>query len=72
MRGLVFAVLTLILGGVLGIGLEKLASFLPLEMASALTRLYTIGIHPLAVRVTICGVLGLVAGYLIISKFVKK
>ena len=31
MRGLVFAVLTLILGGVLGIGLEKLASFCRLK-----------------------------------------
>lgn len=72
MRGLIFTVLTLVVGGVLGLGLEKLASFLPLEMAGALTRLYTVGIHPLAVRVTICGVLGLAAGYVIISKFVKK
>ena len=72
MKGLIFVALTLVLGGVLGIGLERLASFLPLEMASALTRLYTIGIHPLAIRVTVCGVLGLVFGYLIVSKFVKK
>lgn len=72
MKGLIFVALTLVLGGVLGIGLEKLASFLPLEMASALTLLYTIGIHPLAIRVTVCGVLGLVFGYLIVSKFVKK
>lgn len=72
MRGLVFAILTLVLGGVIGIGLEKLASFLPVQMASALTRVYGVGIHPLAIHVTICGAIGLVIGYLIIEKFVRK
>ena len=38
MRGIIFAVLTLVLGGVLGFGFEKLASFLPMEMANALRR----------------------------------
>ena len=72
MRGLVFAILTLVLGGVIGIGLEKLASFLPVQMASALTRVYGVGIHPLSIHVTICGAIGLVIGYLIIEKFVRK
>lgn len=72
MRGLVFAILTLILGGVIGIGLEKLASFLPAQMASALTRVYGVGIHPLSIHVTICGAVGLIIGYLIIEKFVRK
>lgn len=72
MRGIVFAVLTLVLGGVIGLGLEKLASFLPLEMAGALTRSYAAGIHPLGVHITICGAAGLVLGYLIVAKFVRK
>ena len=72
MRGLIFCLLTLVLGGVLGLGLEKLASFLPTQMAGALTRVYGVGIHPLALHVTVCGVIGLVLGYLIISKFVRK
>ena len=72
MRGIIFAVLTLILGGVIGLGLEKLASFLPAQMAGALTHVYGVGIHPLALHATICGVLGLVLGYLIIEKFVRK
>lgn len=72
MRGIVFAALTLVLGGVIGLGLEKLASFLPLEMAGALTRSYSVGIHPLGVHVTICGAVGLVLGYLIVAKFVRK
>ena len=72
MRGLIFCVLTLVLGGVIGLGLEKLASLLPAEMAGALTRVYGVGIHPLALHITICGLIGLVLGYLIISKFVRK
>ena len=72
MRGLVFALLTLVLGGVIGIGLEKLAAFLPAEMVGALTRVYDVGIHPLAIHITICGAVGLVLGYLIIEKFVRK
>ncbi len=72
MRRLIFCVLTFILGGVLGLGLEKLASLLPADMAGVLTRVYGVGIHPLAVHITVCGAIGLVLGYLIISKFVRK
>lgn len=72
MRGIIFAVLTLVVGALIGLGLEKLASFLPQQMDAALTRVYGIGVHPLSLHVTVCGVIGLVLGYIIISKFVKK
>lgn len=72
MRGLIFAILTLVLGGVFGLGLEKLASFLPNQMAYALTRVYYMGIHPMGLSFTLCGAVGLVFGYLLILKFVKK
>lgn len=72
MRGIIFTALTLVLGGVIGLGFEKLASFLPGEMAGALTRVYHVGIHPVGLSITVCGALGLILGYLIIVKFVKK
>ncbi|MDD6152942.1 MAG: hypothetical protein PUC11_03225 [Elusimicrobia bacterium] len=72
MRGIIFAVLTLVVGALIGLGLEKLASFLPQQMDAALTRVYGLGVHPLSLHVTICGIIGLVLGYIIISKFVKK
>lgn len=72
MRGLVFAALTCILGGVIGLGLEKAASFLPNQLAHALCRVYGVGIHPISLNITICGAVGLVIGYVIIEKFVKK
>lgn len=72
MRGIIFAVLTLVVGALIGLGLEKLASFLPQQLDAALTRVYGLGVHPLSLHVTICGAIGLVLGYIIISKFVKK
>ncbi len=72
MRGIIFAVLTLVVGALIGIGLEKLASFLPQQLDAALTRVYGLGVHPLSLHVTSCGIIGLVLGYIIISKFVKK
>ena len=68
MRGIVFALLTLVLGALIGLGLENL----PQQLDHALTRVYTVGIHPLALCVSICGIIGLVLGYLIIAKFVRK
>ena len=72
MRGIVFALLTFIVGGLIGLGLEKLAAMLGGQMGSALTHIYTVGIHPISLNITICGVIGLVLGYLIIEKFVRK
>ena len=72
MRGIIFAVLTLIVGGLIALGLEWLAAFLPGQMAAALLKVYSVGIHPLSVHINICGILGVIFGYIIISKFVKK
>ena len=72
MRGFIFALLTFVVGGLIGLGLEKLAGMLGGEIGSALTRVYGIGIHPISLHITICGAIGLVLGYLIIAKFVKK
>ena len=72
MRGIVFALLTFIVGGLIGLGLEKLANMLGGQVGAALTRIYSVGIHPISMSVTICGIIGLILGYLIIAKFVKK
>ena len=72
MRGIIFAVLTLIVGGLIALGLEWLAAFLPGQISAALLKVYSVGIHPLSVHINICGILGVIFGYIIISKFVKK
>ena len=72
MKGIIFALLTFIVGGLIGLGLEKLAAMLGGQVGAALTRIYSVGIHPVSISVTVCGIVGLVLGYLIIAKFVKK
>ena len=72
MRGIVFAALTLIVGGLIGLGLEKLALLIGGQVGAALTHVYGIGIHPLSFHLNCCGFLGLVASYFILEKFVCK
>jgi len=72
MRGIVFGVLTFIVGGLIGLGFEKLADMLGGQVGGALTRVYSVGIHPISMSVTVCGVIGLIVGYIIIAKFVRK
>ena len=72
MRGIIFALLTFVVGGLIGLGLEKLAAMLGGQVGAALTRIYSVGIHPVSIQVTVCGIIGLILGYLIIAKFVKK
>ena len=72
MRGIVFALLTFILGGVIALGLEYCCNFLPDKISWVFTRTYTVGIHPISATLSICGLLGLIIGYIIIAKFVKK
>lgn len=72
MRGIVFVLLTLLVGGLLALGFEWLAGFLPSQMANAMTHVYAVGIHPLGIHINICGIIGVILGYLIIAKFVKK
>ena len=72
MRGIVFALLTFIVGGLIGLGLEKLAAMIGGQVGAALTRVYGVGIHPISVSISICGIIGLIVGYLILEKFVRK
>ena len=50
MRGLIFALLTFILGGVIALGLEYGCNFLPDKIGWALTHTYTVGSTQLALR----------------------
>jgi len=72
MKGIIFALLTFIVGGLIGLGLEKVANMMGDQIGASLTRVYTVGIHPVSLSATICGITGLILGYLIIDRFVKK
>ena len=72
MRGIVFAVIALIVACLIAYGLEWVAGLLPGSLHTTLVRTYGIGIHPLSLHVNICGIIGLILGYLLVVKFVRK
>ena len=72
MRGIVFAVITLIVACLIAYGLEWVAALLAGSLQATLVRVYAVGIHPLSLHINICGILGLILGYLIVVKFVRK
>ncbi|MGB2579099.1 hypothetical protein AAIR98_001018 [Elusimicrobium simillimum] len=74
MRGVIFFVLVVVLGGVLGIVIEKVAeAILTGQGLLFFVRVYGgIGVHPLSLNITVSGLIGLIAAYFIVTKFVKK
>ena len=72
MRGIICVALTLIVAGLLGLGGEWLAAFLPAQISRVFIQPYGIGIHPLSIDLNLCGLAGLILAYIIMSKFVKK
>ena len=72
MRGIVFAVITLLVACLIAYGLEWVAGLLPGQINATLVRVYVAGIHPLSLHINICGIIGLILGYLIVAKFVRK
>lgn len=72
MRGIVFAVITLLVSCLIAYGLEWAAGILPGQLQATLLRVYAVGIHPLSLHINVCGIIGLILGYLVVVKFVRK
>lgn len=72
MKGILFYFLTFLFGGALGLALEKGAAYLPADVARVLTRVHGLGFDTLSISFSICGLVGLLIGYLIACSFVKK
>ena len=72
MRRILFFILVLLAGFFFGWLLEQGVSFLPGSLANVFMRSYGVGIHPLSILFTLCGLLGLIAGFLLVDKFIRK
>lgn len=73
MRTVIFFVLVVVLGLVFGVLLEKLChAVITGQLLLMLTKNHYIGINPLGVSFSVCGVIGIICSYLVIAKFVKK
>lgn len=72
-RSTIFVVIFFILAGLIGYGFERLfVTFLPSTAVGSLVRVWDIGVHALSFNFNICGILGLIISYLIVSYLMKK
>ena len=72
MKRILFLVLLLLMTGLLGWIFDQGAATLPNSVANPLTHVYSAGIHPFAIHINLCGVLGLVLGFAILDKLMRK
>ncbi len=72
-RSIIFVVIFFILAGLIGYGFEKLfVALLPSATVGSLVKVYDVGVHALSLNFNICGILGLICSYLIVSYLMKK
>ena len=72
-RSIIFVVIFFILAGLIGYGFEKLfVAVLPSETVGSLVRVFDVGVHALSLNFNVCGILGLILSYLIVSYLMKK
>lgn len=65
-------VLILILGALLGLGIEALAkAVFSGEALSLFTKSYALGVNALALKASLSGIIGLVASFFIVKAFIK-
>lgn len=74
MRATIFFVLVVLLGAGLGYALEAV---LKIIASGNLLAFFThahgpIGVHALSFNISVCGIIGLIISYFVVSKFVKK
>ncbi|MDR0953302.1 MAG: hypothetical protein LBM71_03835 [Elusimicrobiota bacterium] len=73
LRSVIFVVIFFILAALIGYGFEKLmVSFLPSDLAGSLVRVFDIGVHALSFNINLCGILGLIISYFLVSYLIKK
>ncbi|MDR1684608.1 MAG: hypothetical protein LBR90_04015 [Elusimicrobiota bacterium] len=73
LRSAIFVIIFFILAALIGFGLERLTvSVLPSDAAGFLVREFSLGAHALSFNVNVCGIIGLILSYLIVSYLMKK
>jgi hypothetical protein len=72
-RSGIFVIIFFIVAGLIGYGFEKLfVAVLPSDFAGFLVRVWDVGVHSLSFNFNLCGVLGIVFSFFIVSYLIKK
>ena len=72
MRDLVYVILLLIVAGAIGYGFDVVfSSLLPQNAAATFIKPFALGIPPLSIHISICGIIGVVCSY-VLMKFIFR
>ena len=72
MRDLVYVVLLLVVAGLIGYGFDALfSSLLPQNASATFIKPFALGIRPLSIHISICGIIGLICSYALM-KFIFR
>lgn len=73
MRDLVYVILLLIVAGAIAYGLDILCvNMLPQNAANVLVKPFSLGIRPLSLHLSVCGITGIILAYLLMKFIFKK
>ncbi len=72
MKSFIYFVILLLIAAGIGYGFDALFSILPKNTASFFIESYSIGIRPLGIHASICGIIGLVVSFVIIKPFLNR
>lgn len=72
MKDFIFFIILLLIAAGIGYGFDALFSILPQNTASFFLKPFSVGIRPLGMHASICGIIGLVISFVIIKPFLNR
>ena len=73
MKDLIYFIILLLIAAGIGYGFDALfSSLLPHNAADFFVKSFTVGIRPLGIHASICGIIGLIVSFVIIKPFLNK
>ncbi len=72
MKDFIYFIILLLIAAGIGFGFDALFSILPKNSGAFFTQSYAIGIRPLGIHASICGLIGLIVSFVIIKPFLNR
>ena len=73
MRDLVYVILLLIVAGAIAYGFDAIfTSLLPQNAAATFIKPFALGIRPLSIHISICGIIGVIFAYMLMKFIFRK
>ena len=72
MKDLIYFIILLLIAAAIGYGFDALFSSLPKNAADFMIKPFTVGIRPLGIHASICGIIGLVVSFALIKPFLNR